>query len=386
MSDIVLSNSVRNNLTALQNTADLLGRTQNRLATGKKVNSALDNPNSFFTSENLNNRAQDLNNLLDDMGQAIQTLKAADQGLTAITGLVEAAKAKANQALQTSSQYERANFANEYNDLLTQIENLARDAGYKGKNLLGGAGNDLSVYFNEDNTSKIVIGAVDYTDATLTTGLNLATLSSGLAATGTITLTNGTATTALTTGDTLISDGEFADGDVLTFTDGNNFEIGSLTVDATTTVQDLIDKLESLNGATAAIAGSDVSIVTDIDLTVSSTNAAFGTSGTFAIDATDSDFALETDISDVLAAITNTLKNLRTQASTFGTNLTVVENRENFTKEFITTLQTGADMLVLADINEEGANLLALQTRQQLSSTALSFASEADQSVLRLFQ
>jgi len=385
MSDIVLSNSVRSNLTALQNTADLLSRTQNRLATGKKVNSALDNPNSFFTSENLNNRAQDLNNLLDDMGQAVQTLKAADQGLTAITGLVEAAKAKANQALQTSSQNDRANYVTEYNGLLDQIEALARDAGYKGKNLLGGTGNDLSVYFNEDNTSNILISAVDYTDASLTTGLNLSSLSSGIAATGTITLTAGTATTALTAGDTLVSDGEFADGDVLTFTDGNNYELGSLTIDATTTVQDLIDKLSTFGGTTASLSGTDLSITSNVDLSISSSSVSFNSGSNLDIDATDSDFALETDINDVIAAINNALKTLRTQASTFGTNLTVVENRQNFTREFINTLESGADMLILADVNEEGANLLALQTRQQLSTTALSFASQADQSVLSLF-
>ena len=76
---------------------------------------------------------------------------------------------------------------------------------------------------------------------------------------------------------------------------------------------------------------------------------------------------------------------LRSQASTFGSNLSVVETREEFTKNLINTLETGAANLTLADTNEEGANLLALQTRQQLSSVALSLAAQADQNVLRLF-
>ena len=76
---------------------------------------------------------------------------------------------------------------------------------------------------------------------------------------------------------------------------------------------------------------------------------------------------------------------MRTQASKFGSNLTTVQTRQDFTKNMITTLQTGADNLVLADTNEEGANLLALQTRQQLSTTALSLSAQADQAVLRLF-
>jgi len=385
MGQISLSLGVRQNLLALQSTADLLADTQNRLATGKKVNSALDNPNSFFTASGLNNRANDLNNLLDDMGQGVQTIKAADQGITAITSLVESAKAKANQALQSQSQYERKTFAAQYNDLLGQIEALAKDAGYKGKNLLGGAGNDLTVNFNEDNTSKITVLAVNYTDTSLTTGLNLADLTAGSAATGTITLTAGTATTALTTGDTLVSDGEFADGDVLTFTDGNGFELGQLTVDTTTTVQDLIDKLDGFNGVSASLATTDLSISADFDLSISSSSASFNSGSDLDIDATDSGFATDAAINNVITSINTSLGNLRSQASTFGTNLSTVEIRQDFTKTLIDTLETGAGLLTLADTNKEGANLLALQTRQQLASASLSFASQADQNVLSLF-
>src|SRR5437868_14372759 len=100
MSDIVLSNAVRQNLLALQSTAHLMSVTQNRLATGKKVNSALDNPSNFFTSQALSTRANDLNSLLDSIGQAQQTLKAADTGLTSLSKLVESAKSIAKQAQQ----------------------------------------------------------------------------------------------------------------------------------------------------------------------------------------------------------------------------------------------------------------------------------------------
>ena len=100
MADITLSSAVRANLNTLQSTAQFMSDVQNKLATGKKVNSALDNPNSFFTASGLTSRANDLSTLLDDMGQSTQTLKAADQGISSITKLVESAKAKANQALQ----------------------------------------------------------------------------------------------------------------------------------------------------------------------------------------------------------------------------------------------------------------------------------------------
>ena len=102
---------------------------------------------------------------------------------------------------------------------------------------------------------------------------------------------------------------------------------------------------------------------------------------TIEADALDAD----TDIDSLISTVKSALGTIRSQASTFGSNLSMVENREDFTKNMINTLETGADDLVLADTNEEAANMLALQTRQQLSSTALSLASQADQAVLRLF-
>src|SRR6266567_3508712 len=101
MSDIVLSASVRQNLLSLQSTADLLSTTQNRLATGKKVNTALDNPTNYFTAASLDNRASDISNLLDGIGNGVQVLQAANTGLTSLQKLVDSAKSVANQALQS---------------------------------------------------------------------------------------------------------------------------------------------------------------------------------------------------------------------------------------------------------------------------------------------
>ena len=102
MGDIILSSGVRQTLLSLQDTAALMAKTQNRLATGKKVNSALDNPINFFTSQGLSNRASDLNSLLDAIGQGQQTLQAANTGLTSLTSLVQSAKSIATQALQST--------------------------------------------------------------------------------------------------------------------------------------------------------------------------------------------------------------------------------------------------------------------------------------------
>src|SRR5690242_12624204 len=126
MSDIVLSASVRQNLLSLQSTADLLSTTQNRLATGNKVNSALDNPTNFFTAQGLNNRASDINNLLDSIGNGVQVLQAANTGITSIQKLVDTAKSIANQALQTPTGYS------------TKSEASATITGATASNLLGG--------------------------------------------------------------------------------------------------------------------------------------------------------------------------------------------------------------------------------------------------------
>jgi flagellin len=381
MGGITLSSAVRTNLSSLQATSQLMSSVQEKLSTGKKVNSALDNPNSFFTAKGLENRASDLSTLLDDMGQSVQTLKAADKGIEAISDLVDAAKAKANQAQQTSSQSERNKYAKEYNELLTQIEDIAKDSGYKGKNLLGGNGNNLSVTFNEDGSSNLSISSVDYTDTTSTTGLNLSDLTEATSGTDTITLTAGTTTVALTGGDLLTDDDEFAAGDTLTLTDANGTEVASLAVTATTTVSDLEALYDGIDGASAALATNTLTITSDFKLTTSSSGTLTG--GT--TNGTDSSFATDASIESTLSSLKSAQDTLRSQASTFGTNLSIVESRQDFTKAIINTLEEGAGKLTLADTNEEGANLLALQTQQTLASTSLSLAAQADQNVLRLF-
>ncbi len=507
MSGITISAAVRQNLLTLQSTADLMSDVQNKLATGLKVNSALDNPNSFFTASSLNARAGDLSNLLDDMGQSVQTIKAADKGLTTITELVKSAKAKANQALQTQSQYERKQFASQYNDLLTQIEDVAKDSSYKGKNLLAGVGNDLTTIFNEDATSNLTVDAIDYTDTTLSNGLNLADLTEGqggatafnlvggkvtvtltgpegtlntssklhessdIAVTDTLQLvdTSATAATALTglisssatvqdlvdelnkqdgvraefddeTGKLtiygnddlvltenggnlsaavtlggvatsvnatdytslstkLIGSASFAVGDTLTLTDGNNYELGSLEVDEDTTVGDLVNFVNDFQGVEASFNNSTgrFSMLSETDLKLASERNGATNTDFNAVEFTanndgvqlealkDSGFATDNDIDRVVDRLNNALSTLRSQASAFGTNLSTVEHRQNYTTSMINTLQEGAGELTLADTNVEGANLLALQTRQQLASTSLSFASQADQTVLSLF-
>ncbi|MCZ7658314.1 MAG: flagellin [Xanthobacteraceae bacterium] len=157
-------------------------------------------------------------------------------------------------------------------------------------------------------------------------------------------------------------------------------------------LRDQLDKFAndaSFNGINL-LKGDKLSIVLNetntSSIEIQSTNTNGISVTTLSIDAGDAtEFRDDASLDARLNALSTSLTTLRSQSSTFGSNLSIVQNRQDFTKSMISTLQTGADNLVLADSNEEAANLLALQTRQQLSSTALSLASQADQAVLRLF-
>ena len=190
MADITLSSAVRNNLLSLQNTADLLGKTQERLATGLKVNSALDDPTAFFTAASLESRSGDLNRLLDSVGLGVQTVRAADTGIKAITDLVESAEAAARQALQatgpqTTSEVVGTSSASFNPGALSAVAgtgaSLTPDAAASGSSgaiaadetnndalssAIGAAGADLSTLsLADDDTVTITVG-----DQTLTIG------------------------------------------------------------------------------------------------------------------------------------------------------------------------------------------------------------------------
>lgn len=280
MSNVTLTASMRTNLLSLQNTQSLMDVTQERLSTGLKVNSAIDNPSAYYTAQALNNRASDLSSLLDSMGQGIQTIQAANEGIEAMTAFLEQAKAVVSSAADATDAAEVTNYAKQFDEIIKQIQSVAKDSSYKGINLL--KGETLTVKFNEktgDAVSSIEIKGTDFTSLTnLDADLKVA-------------------------GDTWIKD-------------------------------DAPDK--------ATIEG-------------------------------------------YLDAVSGAISTLRDAASAFGNNYSIVENRQSFTENLINVLTEGADNLTLADMNEESANMLALQTRQQLAVNSLALASQAAQSVLQLF-
>ena len=273
INDISLTSGMRSNLVSLQSTVQLLNRTQERLSSGRKVNSALDNPVSFFAAQALNGRAADLSALKDGMGQGIQAIQVANNGITTISTLIDAAKGLAQQALSTTDTTALSVIGMQYSTLMAQLDTVVTDANYQGVNLLNGS-SDLVVNFNEDNTSSLTVKSIASKSADL--GID----------TGTVGITSS-------------------------------------------------------------------SSVSDINTTITALNTAKTT--------------------------------LRTTSGALSAGLSIIQARQDFTTQMVDTLTAGSDSLTLADMNEEGANMLMLQTRQSLGTTALSLSSQAAQSVLRLF-
>jgi flagellin-like hook-associated protein FlgL len=272
--DISLSSSARQNLLSLQSTSKLLGQTQARLGSGKKVNSSLDNASAFFSSKGFLNSANDLSALKDSMSTAIQTVKAATDAIESISDVIAQMQGLTNSALQTSDATTLAGLATQFNGLRTQIDGLVTDSVFNGTNLLDDAtsGNTLQVFFNADNTTSLTVSGVNVTAA----GLGI--------------------------------------------------------------------------------------------------DAAGGTGWGTAASIRTSQSMLQT-----------ALATLRTNASTFGSNNTILSTRQEFTNTLISTLQTASDNLVLADTNEEGANLQSLQASSSLGIIALGISGSQAQSILRLF-
>lgn len=277
---ITLTSGMRQNLFSLQSTEKLLNTTQTRLATGLRVQKAVDDPVNYFTALEHTQRAADLDARKDEMSESIQTISAANEGVEAITDLIASAKSLAQSALSSSTTSDIQTLTSQYHQVLSQIDLLADDSGYKGVNLLDGTSVTHTVNFDERGDSSLAITGFD----------------------------------ASAQGATLSLTSHAADGWVSA-------------------------------GGTADIAEVN-SAITQLDLATSA---------------------------------------LRTEAQKLSTNLSTITIRQDFTSQMINVLKDGSANLVNADMNEEGANMLMLQTRQQLGTTSLSLASQAAQSVLRLF-
>jgi flagellin len=410
MSDIVLTASVRQNLLSLQSTADLLATTQNRLATGKKVNTALDNPTNFFTAQGLDNRASDINNLLDSIGNGVQVLQAANTGITSLQKLVDTAKSIANQVLQAPAGYtSKANVTTAAPTGTAPLNSpgTATDLTLGGTNSLQG---QALTFKTSTGTLSLTIsnvagaGKVNSIDA-LNTALSTAGigLTASFNAAGTITFTssNDNASQAITNtgtapvvGNTVdISGGAAITGltvnaavaDPASQAIRSNLvsQYNNIITQITTTAQDSsFNGINLLNGDDLKLTfnetGKSTLNIKGVTYNAAGLGLSLLTSGT--------DFLDNSSANATLTKISNASTTLRTEASSLGSNLSVVQIRQDFNKNLINVLQTGSSNLTLADTNEEAANSQALSTRQSIAVSALALANQSQQSVLKLLQ
>ncbi len=271
MGDITLSAAVRSNLLALAETTKLIDRTQDRLSTGLRVNSPVDDAKAFFEAKALSDRASTINEKKDGIDQAVSSVSVALEAVNAIDSLVEQLKGVVNSAASAATAAEFTELNTQYNSLLGQIDNLTGDASYQGVNLVNGTGTTLTVSFSNSTASVLTLSSVDLRQ----TGLGITT------------------------------------------------------------------------GATLSLASLRACAINQLDAAIAT---------------------------------------LDSRAKTLGSNVALLQTRLDFSTAYANELQAGADKLTLADITEEGANLVALQTRQQLGISALSFAGSSEQSVLSLFR
>jgi flagellin-like hook-associated protein FlgL len=495
MSGVTQSSGIRSILQSLQYAAAATSVTQNRLATGRRVNSALDNPQSYFTARSLTQRAGDLGALLDQIGQAEQTLKAASTGINGLVKLVKAAKSSALQARQaplpqtTYSAIVQTGvdvsgeaigtvvgnvdtsgaFAADVEGLQIKVgattytvhgsstpgtENIAailfdinHTAGLGPSGAvtasLDGSGKFIKLAANSSDTSFQVLSSAAATtlgiDGQSGNSTNLLQAVASLDGTSLTVRANGGGAKTITFGS--------GGGQVSTFNelqsalggagvsatiDGANL---ALSVDGTTTYQNSLTTSGSALGVLGLpAAGTEFGAVNaptpdptrassqtqynallqQIDqlaadsfygglnpLTGGNVTTAFNESGSSALTvagvsldaaglnltaASGSDFQSNPVVDGVIAALDAALSSLRLQASSFGANLATLQTRQTFTRDLINTLQSGADALTLADTNEEGAHVLALQVRESLSLTALSLSVQSGQAALSLFR
>ena len=374
MADISLTASMRSNLLSLQNTQSLMDMTQERLSTGKKVNSALDNPTSYYTSQSLTNRASDLSALLDSMGQGIQTIKAANEGIESITEFVQQAKSVANQARDEANKV--AGSTGNYDPSVVEAGDIQITVTYNGETQT----EDVTLIKNETG-----VNAANKIQTALQ-AMEFGADSTALGANYTVTFEDGAFKVNSANGEEIKISFEFA-GAKMDASAGNANRVKAIS--QFNDILDQIDQLAKDSGYKGVnlLGGTDQSLTVIFNEDRSSNLTIQGVdASTKGLDISRvTNWGSNTNIDASIEEVEDAINELRNMASEFGNNYSIVQNREDFTENLINVLEEGSDKLTLADMNEESANMLALQTRQQLGINSLSLASQAAQAVLKLF-
>jgi len=329
MTGIILSSSVRQNLLSLQSTADLLSTTQNRLATGKKVNTALDNPTNFFTAQGLDNRASDISNLLDGIGNGVQVLQAANTGLTSLQKLVDTAKSIASQVLQTTVGYSPKSTVSSSVALTGTAANLVDGTIIKSGDVLtigatgGGTATSITFGASESLAQLNTALAANNLSASLDNANKLVITTTNDAASSTIGAVTypGAGTGTLTFGAVAAP---IADAGSQAIRDSLVSQYNNIITQITTTAQDAsFNGVNLLNGDNLKLTFNETGKSTLSISGVTYNAAGLGLTSLVA----GTDFLDNNSANKALTALTSASTSLRTEASALGSNLSVVQIR-----------------------------------------------------------
>jgi flagellin-like hook-associated protein FlgL len=393
-----LSQGVLSNLLALQNTTSQINTVQNQLATGKKVNSALDNPSSFFLANSFQTSINALNSVLDKISLGQRTLDAANTGISKLSDLLQSTQGTLNQALSsaataavvTGNQTAVSGVTITSSTLLSAIGFAATDV----ITVSDGTANTVTFTTSATQTVQSLLNAIN--------GSATSKAKAEINGDGRLLLEAAGATYSLSiTSNTTngVALGNLGFNSVATNGTVNNTASATGVANSTrtalaaqfNTLRSQIDQLavdSAFNGTSLLNSGSltvntNETGTSKIVLTGNNdSSTGLGLTSTFSANSFQDSFEINAAISAVSTALTS----LQNQASTYASQLSVVQARQDFTSQQVNTLTNGINNLTQADSNLVGAQLLALQTRQTLSSTALSLATQSDQNVLRLFR
>jgi flagellin len=389
--NVSLSASMRQNLFALQNTTSLMDRTQTRLSTGKKVNTALDDPISFFTAQSSQSRSSDLSTLKNAMSEAVQTVTNANNGITTLTSLIDQAKALGASAVSANKNQVKVQFtAVASGNTVTvggKVYTAITDASGLTNPTTGFLADVNDMTTTVANLAKLINAQAETTDMVATASGNTLTVQAKTS----VPITQGNYTTAISVGGT---GGGGMTGAYLTDSDG--FDVFSQRKALGAQYEAIIAQIDSVSSASSyqginLLAKDSLKVKFETSVLVvngfsaTASDLGLNTAATTNKSGTGWGWSVDSEINTDMGKLDVATSTIRSQASNLSTNLSIINNQKDFMTNVMNTLQTGSDNLTLADMNEEGANMLSLQTKQNLGMTALSLASQAQQAVMRLF-
>lgn len=393
----LLSSALRSNLNSANLLSAQIAKTQERVSTGRKVNSAADDAYAYFSEKSMRKTSDKLDKIFQEMDTGSKTIDAAISSLNSISDLVNRTESLVRSAQETSNFAERIGLRKQVSDLMKSIQQMAENASYRGVNLLGDSSNELNIGLNADGSDTLDISAATSADDSFTDlsgsafGFEMTALS-----------TDGMFLEASASNDLISADSElvadlgYTAADTIDFSGATSGASFSYAITATSTVKDLVDAVNA-DGNFKAVLNSDNTIsyssATYESITVADSAAATNVSivngdtsaAIQSVTGTVDYFTVDASLDDMLNTLSNFKTTIQAKEGSLSNYSVILDAHQNLTENMMSLLQENADNLVVANIEEESVSLNVLQTRQQLAMISISMATQQEQNIMRLF-